>query len=115
MFYGTLCLAAMMVSFFAGGLGSENLFLVSIFLFVLSAVFAKIETNPNWNAIVPLSLLWLGAMAGMTWGTLRNVLLSLGVIAFVVVQLELDQKLLSFLKTKLDQKLKLTKIKKIKG
>ena len=98
MWYGFLFLAAMFISFFSGGLGNVGWFLAATLLFTVSIFVSSMEVRdePTWEYGIIVALIWLGAMGGLSWPTLRDTLPWIGVAVTIVFALKLDQKIWSW-------------------
>jgi len=73
MWYGSIFMLALLLSFLGGGSGNATLFAFSAFLFVVAIAVSALEVRgePIWVAGLSGALIWLGAMGAVSWPLLR--------------------------------------------
>lgn len=100
MWYGTLFIVGMILSFLGGGLGDLIMFGISILFLIAGVVISRFEVRdqPIWIYGITFGFMWAGAMGGMTWPILRNTLPWVGIAIFLGFVFRLDQKIFGLLK-----------------
>ena len=87
MWYGTIVVLAMIMSFLAGGSGNVVWFIVSAALVAVSAFLAWFETRNFSDSlqVLTFSLIWLGGTGGLSWPILRLPLAIAGIISGLIL------------------------------
>jgi hypothetical protein len=86
MYYGSVFIVAMILTFVAGAGGSIFWFIFSICLFIVAMVLAKIERSNQLHILISLALICLGAAGGLSWPVIRYPLAVSGLILMLILK-----------------------------